>query len=63
MTLKHNGPAFTTFFTELFRKMFAGRSMLLAWVELAPQIPGETHDNCPETIFAAEVSHVVFTGA
>ena len=63
MTLKRNGPAFTSFFTALFRRMFAGQSMLRAWVELAPQIPGATHDNCPETIFAAELSHVVFRAA
>jgi hypothetical protein len=43
--------------------MFAGQSMPMAWVELAPQIPGTTHDNCPETIFAAKISHVAFSGA
>jgi hypothetical protein len=62
MTLDRKGPAFTAFFADLFRRMFAGQSMPMAWVELAPQIPGVTHDNCPETIFAAEVSHVVFKG-
>ncbi len=63
MTLNRKGPTFTAFFADLFRRMFAGQSMPMAWVELAPQIPGTTHDNCPETIFAAEVSHVVFKGA
>jgi hypothetical protein len=63
MTLDRKGPAFTTFFADLFRRMFAGQSMPMAWVELAPQIPGVTHDNCPETIFAAEVSHIVFKSA
>jgi hypothetical protein len=63
MTLNRKGPVFTAFFADLFRRMFAGQSMPMAWVELAPQIPGATHDTCPETIFAAEVSHVVFNGA
>ena len=59
-TLKRKGAAFTQFFTELFSRMFKGKSMLLAWVELAPQTPGATHENCPESIFAAEISHIVF---
>ncbi|HKC66517.1 MAG TPA: hypothetical protein VKB86_22930 [Pyrinomonadaceae bacterium] len=63
MTLNRKGTAFTTFFADLFRRMFAGQSMPLAWVELAPQIPGAVHNNCPDTIFAAEISHVVFKGA
>ena len=63
MTLERKGTAFTSFFSQLFDKMFKGKSMLLAWVELAPQIPGTTHDNCPETIFAAEVSHIIFERA
>ena len=60
MTLGRKGSVFTSFFSQLFGKMFNGQSMLLAWVELAPQIPGAKHDNCPETIFAAEISHVIF---
>jgi hypothetical protein len=60
MTLERNDAAFTNFFTELFRRMFKGQSMLLAWVELAPQISGAKHENCPATIFAAEISHIVF---
>jgi len=60
MTLERKGSAFTDFFAELFRRMFAGESMLIAWVELAPQNPQLVHDNCPSTIFAAEVSHIIF---
>jgi len=60
LTLKRKGIAFTQFFTQLFSKMSKGKSMLAAWVELAPQIPGATHENCPESIFAAEISHIVF---
>lgn len=60
LTLRRKGIAFTQFFTQLFSRMSKGKSMLLAWVELAPQIPGATHENCPESIFAAEISHIVF---
>jgi hypothetical protein len=60
LTVERKGAAFPNFFNELFRKMFEGRSMLLAWVELAPQVPGAIHENCPSTIFAAEVSHIIF---
>jgi hypothetical protein len=60
LTLRRKGVAFTQFFTQLFSRMRKGKSMLLAWVELAPQIPGATHENCPESIFAAEISHIVF---
>jgi len=60
-TLRRKGNAFPLFFTQLFRKMFEGKSMLLAWVGLAPQNrDAPEHANCPETIFAAEVSHVIF---
>jgi hypothetical protein len=60
LTISRKGAIFTQFFTELFNKMFEGKSMPLAWVELAPQIPGAAHGNCPDSIFAAEVSHIVF---
>lgn len=60
LTLRPKGIAFTQFFAQLFRRMSNSKSMLLAWVELAPQIPGATHENCPESIFAARVSHIVF---
>jgi hypothetical protein len=63
MTLQRKEAAFTSFFSQLFEMMYKGKSMLVAWVELAPQIPGATHDNCPETIFAAEISHIVFKRA
>ena len=63
MTIERKGAAFTRFFSELFTRMFAGESMLLAWVELAPQNPHDPHEDCPATIFAAEVSHIVFRRA
>ena len=60
MTLDRKGDAFAQFFAKIFSRMFIGESMLSAWVELAPQHSGTKHDDCPETIFAAEVSHIVF---
>lgn len=60
MTLQRKGTAFTSFLSKLFETMYKGKSMLLAWVELAPQIPGAIHENAPEVIFAAEISHIVF---
>jgi hypothetical protein len=60
MTLQRKGSAFPTFFAELFEKMWKGTTMPVAWVQLVPQGPGLTHDG-PELIFAAEISHIVFT--
>ena len=50
------------FFRRLFEAMFKGRSMLMVWVELAPQIPGQDHPDAPGTIMAAEAGHVTFGG-
>ena len=60
MTLQRKGAAFSRFFAQLFDRMSRGSTMLLAWVELAPQRPGAAHENCPEIIFVAEISHIVF---
>ncbi len=60
LTMNRKGPAFARFFSELFGKMYRGTTMPMAWVELAPQNPRDRHENCPETIFLAEVSHIVF---
>ncbi|HEY6339160.1 MAG TPA: hypothetical protein VIW68_11765 [Candidatus Sulfotelmatobacter sp.] len=60
MTLKRKDAAFTNFFAQLFEKMQRGTSMPVGWVQLAPQAPGATHGNCPESIFSAEISHIVF---
>jgi len=60
MTLKRKGTTFTAFFAKLFDKMRRGVTMPVAWVQLAPQTPGARHNDCPESIFAAEISHIVF---
>jgi hypothetical protein len=60
MTLKRNGQIFPSFFKELFGMMHRGVTMPMAWVKLAPQIPGLEHKNVPGTICAMEVTHVLF---
>jgi len=60
MTLQRKGANFSQFFVQLFSEMFRGRPIPMAWVKLAPHGSKTGHDNCPETIFAAEVSHITF---
>lgn len=60
MTLKRNGSIFPNFFKELFGTMHSGVTMPMAWVKLAPQIPGVEQKNVPGTICAMEVTHVLF---
>jgi hypothetical protein len=55
MTIARRDPAFPTFFLRLFEDLKRGTSMPIAWVKLAPQVPGKAHDNLPETIFAREL--------
>jgi hypothetical protein len=54
-----NGEAFGRFFVSLFRRMWNGVPMPLAWVELAPQGPMQRKD-IPGTICIMEAGHVVF---
>jgi hypothetical protein len=60
MTLDRRGAVFGQFFFHLFTEMKLGTSMPVAWVKLAPQIPGKDHSNCPSTIFACEVGQLAF---
>src|SRR5260370_34070087 len=60
MTLNRKVPAFANFFTQLFSKMLHGESMPMAWVRLAPQIPGLEHENVPGAVLAAEAGPVAF---
>lgn len=60
MTISRNGQSFQRFFRGLFERMFSGKTMPMAWVELAPQIPGQDHVDAPETIFACEAGHLLF---
>jgi len=60
MTLQRNGSVFPSFFARLFTDMKRGVPMPVAWVKLAPQIPGHDHPDCPGTIFACEAGQVAF---
>jgi hypothetical protein len=62
LVIERKGDKFALFFRHLFEAMFNGQSMLMAWVELAPQIPGHDHPDAPSTIMAAEAGHVAFDG-
>jgi len=53
---------FAVFFHRLFEAMKGGESMLMAWVELAPQIPGMDHPDAPGAFMAAEAGHITFDG-
>jgi hypothetical protein len=60
MVVNRKDDKFGLFFHRLFAEMFKGRSMLTVWAELAPQIPGGTHADVPDSIMAAEAGHITF---
>jgi hypothetical protein len=60
MVVNRKDDKFALFFHRLFVEMFRGRSMLMVWAELAPQIPGRTHSDVPDSIMAAEAGHITF---
>jgi len=60
LTLERRGAVFSPFFNRLFAQMMKGTPMPVAWVKLAPQIPGHDHKDCPGTIFAAEAGQIAF---
>lgn len=60
MTMTRNGQIFPTFFKELFGMMHHGVTVPMAWVKLAPQIPGREQRNVPGTVCSMEVTHVLF---
>ena len=60
MVVNRKDDKFALFFYRLFEEMFKGRSMLMVWAELAPQIPGRTHSDVPDSIMAAEAGHITF---
>ena len=60
MVLDRRGDVFPRFFQRLFTEMKRGVSMPVAWVKLAPQIPGADHADCPDTIFSCEAGQLAF---
>jgi hypothetical protein len=60
LILDRKGAAFSNCFRRLFEEMNKGKSMLIAWVELAPQIPGHEHPDLPGSVMVAEAGHITF---
>jgi len=60
LTLDRRGAVFSAFFSRLFAQMMKGTSMPMAWVKLAPQIPGHDQADCPGAIFSAEAGQIAF---
>jgi hypothetical protein len=60
LTVKRKGQCFAQFLLRLFQKMFEDKPMPVAWGELAPQIPGDLHEDCPETVALMWAGGVVF---
>jgi hypothetical protein len=60
MVLDRNGESFPRFWRRLFEAMFAGESMLTAWVAIAPQFEGAQGDDLPAAIIAANAGHITF---
>lgn len=60
LVVERRDSIFASFFEKLFADMKSGTSMLMAWVRLAPQIPGQDHVDCPVTFMAAEAGHIAF---
>lgn len=60
MTISRRGDAFSRFFQQLFTQMSRGVSMPIAWVRLAPQIPGADHPDCPDALFLCEFGQLAF---
>jgi hypothetical protein len=60
--LDRRGPVFVSFFQKLFQAMKDGTSMLMAWVQLAPQMPGHDHPECPVSYVHIGAGHVTLDG-
>ena len=60
VTLQRKGPAFSSFYRRLFEAMAQGTTMPVAWVRLAPQIPGYDHPDCPSGFFLCEAGQIAF---
>jgi hypothetical protein len=62
LVIDRKAEKFALFFYRLFELMFKGESMLMAWVQLVPQVPGLEHPDAPGSIMAAEAGHITFDG-
>jgi hypothetical protein len=62
-TINRNGEGFSRFFRELFDKMREEKTMLSAWLELAPQHISAMPTYAPETLFLSEAGNIKFPAA
>jgi hypothetical protein len=62
LVVDRKGERFGIFFHRLFEAMKGGETMLMAWVRLAPQIPGMDHPDAPGALMAAEAGHITLDG-
>jgi len=60
LILARKGDAFASFYRSLFGDMARGVPMPVAWVRLAPQIPGLVQVNCPDALFICEAGQITF---
>jgi hypothetical protein len=60
LTVHRKGDVFGRFFQKLFRAMKDGTSMPIAWVNLAPTIPGKDDPERPGTLFCIEAGQIAF---
>jgi hypothetical protein len=60
LVLDRKDSGFSNFFCRLFEMMNKGTSMLMAWVKLAPQGPGQGGTEGPASVLLAEAGHVTF---
>jgi hypothetical protein len=61
LTLDRRGPLFGSFLAKLLAKLAAGKTLPIAWVEIAPQtVRAPEHNDLPATIFAAGLGGAVF---
>ena len=60
LVIDRKAEKFALFFKKLFKAMFNGKSMLMEWVELAPQISGRDHPDAPATVMVPEAGHITF---
>ena len=60
LTFDRKGAVFSAFYSRLFALMMKGKSMPIAWVKLAPQIPGHEHADCPDGYCFLEAGQIAF---
>ncbi len=62
MTLDRKGSCFNEFFSKIFSKVSQGKTLPIAWNEIAPQIPQERHEDIPNTLAIMGAGNVILLG-